>query len=102
MHLRCGCVAILSLRFSLSTSSNCTVLLSISVCTDVCTCGVGVCTPTMVEDVSILSVKGNLRLQGGGGSEVSTEPPFLAGYVINLVCTVKDPGFMEPPFLPFS
>ena len=37
-----------------------------------------------------------------GGSEVSTEPPFLAGYVINLICTVKDPGFMEPPFLPFS
>ena len=39
---------------------------------------------------------------GGGGSGVSTEPPFLAGYVINLICTVKDPGFMEPPFLPFS
>ena len=37
-----------------------------------------------------------------GGSGVSTEPPFLAGYVINLICTVKDPGFMEPPFLPFS
>ena len=37
-----------------------------------------------------------------GGSEVSTEPPFLAGYVINLICTVKDPGFMEPPFLPFG
>ena len=29
---------------------------------------------------------------------VSTEPPFLAGYVINLICTVKDPVFMEPPF----
>ena len=34
----------------------------------------------------------------GGVSGVSTEPPFLAGYVINLICTVKDPGFMEPPF----
>ena len=43
-------------------------------------------------------------ISGGsrGGSEVSTEPPFLAGYVINFICTVKDPGFMEPPFLPFS
>ena len=40
------------------------------------------------------------RIQGGSG--VSAEPPFLAGYVINLICTVKDPGFMEPPFLPFS
>ena len=44
------------------------------------------------------------RASGGsrGGSGVSTEPPFLAGYVINLICTVKDPGFMEPPFLPFG
>ena len=31
---------------------------------------------------------------------VSMEPPFLAGYVINLICTMKDPGFKEPLFLP--
>ena len=30
------------------------------------------------------------------------EPPFLAGYVINLICTVRDPGFMEPCFLPLA
>ena len=49
-------------------------------------------------------VQSKVEYSGGsmGGSEVSTEPPFLAGYVINLICTVKDPGFMEPPFLPFS
>ena len=49
--------------------------------------------------------KSGSRSSSGGsrrGSEVSTEPPFLAGYVINLIRTVKDPGFMEPPFLPFS
>ena len=50
--------------------------------------------------------EGTVADPGGGGSEVSTEPPFLAGYVIKLlvklICTVRDPGFMEPPFLPFS
>ena len=48
--------------------------------------------------LSVTTFSGGSR----GGSEVSTEPPFLAGYVIKLICTVKDPGFMEPPFLPFS
>ena len=50
--------------------------------------------------VSVSVVPYQWRIQGGSG--VSTEPPFLAGYVINLICTVKDPGFIEPPFLPFS
>ena len=50
---------------------------------------------------SILIAKSIIVITSGGsrgGSEVSTEPPFLAGYVIKLICTVKDPGFMEPPF----
>ena len=39
----------------------------------------------------------------GGVRRFRPNPPFwLVMLGINLICTVKDPGFMEPPFLPFS
>ena len=35
----------------------------------------------------------------GGVRRFRPNPPF---WLAMLICTVKDPGFMEPPFLPFS